>query len=231
MKLYDDIIQVYEPKLFSFKSSGGKFIIEEPGKEASVRKLCLDYHGQLMIINNIIFQKTDFLYKRDEETPKGLPEMQHGCDGVAIIEKKNKKFIIFIELKSEFSRGNIKKAERQLYTSYFRIMELLYSIEDFNPDEYKKCGIIVSHPLSSNELVKISKKKEIKIDLDRYEKQCLSWSNTKLKSYNLDKRYSGLGKLPVKEFLYFENLPVFHLTVNEKSKEGQFDLDELLNKL
>ncbi len=110
-------------------------------------------------------------------------------------------------------------------------MKLLYCIEDFNPDEYKKCGIIVLHPISSNELVKISKKKEIKIDLDRYEKQCLSWSNQKLKSYNLDKRYSGLGKLPIKKFLYFENLPVFHLAVNEKSKEGQFDLDELLNKL
>lgn len=53
----------------------------------------------MMSIDKGIFEKTDFLFKSDENVEGKMPKLQHSCDGVLIIEQKEGKYIAFIELK------------------------------------------------------------------------------------------------------------------------------------
>lgn len=106
-------------------------------------------------------------------TDESMPKLRHSCDSVMIIERKEEKFIVFIELKSEYSNTNIRKAEKQLCASYLRIMFLLSCIENEDLLQYKKCGIIVSHPIDTKDLMLIQKKKQNGFNLSRYERQCL----------------------------------------------------------
>lgn len=84
MLLYDHLIKVFNPTLFDIRYRGGIFNLEETEKNATVKKIELEYHGQLMTISNSIFNKTDFLFLEDDKVAPELPKLQHGCDGVLV---------------------------------------------------------------------------------------------------------------------------------------------------
>lgn len=159
MILYDKLTKVFNSRWFQLKYNGGTFSIKEQEVGASVKEIVFEYHGQLMSIHKDIFNKTDFLYKDDDETEKEMPPLRHGCDGVLVIERKDERFIIFVELKSKYTEGNISKAEKQLSASYFRMMSLFSILDRIEYSRYKKCGIIVSHPIETEKLTLIQKRK------------------------------------------------------------------------
>lgn len=232
MKLYDDLTEVFSKNWFCFEQKGGIIKIEETSKQATVRSVELEFHGQAVNIHKQIFEKTDFLFKPDKEVQSKMPKLQHSCDGILIIKQREQKYLVFIELKSDYTKDNIRTAEIQLCASYLRIMVLLNCIENFRSDEYKKCGIIVSHPLNQEKLNLILKKRNNKIKLDRFERQCLSFASKYPKGgFPMDKHYSLLGKLPVVDQLRFNTLPTFHFNVNKDSGTGRFSLNDILKHL
>lgn len=232
MQLYQNLIQIFNPNFFDITVGGGTYDVKETDSNATVKKVTFDYRGHLMSIDNSVFNKTDALFKEDENTDKGMPALRHGCDGVFVIEHNEQKYIVFIELKSSYTPDNIQKAERQIAASYLRIMMLLDCIDGVKLNQYKKCGIIVSHPLSTEKLTYIQKKKLVSgSDLTRYDKQCLRYATKKQESFPLTKQYAKLDKLPVKDSLYFGELPTFHISINHDSAQGRFNLDKLLKKL
>lgn len=232
MKLYNDLTGVFSKDWFRFEYKGGIIKIEETEKQATVKGVELEFHGQAINIHKGIFEKTDFLFKRDEDVQEKMHKLQHSCDGVLIIEQQGQKYLVFIELKSDYTSGNIRKAEIQLCASYLRIMALLNCMEDFQPDEYRKCGIIVSHPLNQEKLNLILKKRNSKMKLTRFEKQSLSFASKYPKGgFPMDKNYSLLGKLPIADCLRFDSLPTFHFNVNKDSGTGRFALNDILKRL
>ena len=46
MKIYDDLTKIFSDNWFHRKYHGGIFEIEEEGKQATVKKVELEYHGQ-----------------------------------------------------------------------------------------------------------------------------------------------------------------------------------------
>lgn len=232
MKLYDDLTKVFCEDWFHLENNGGIAEIKEDGKQATVRKAELVFRGQMMSIDKGIFEKTDFLFKPDEKVGEKMPKLQHSCDGVLIIEWKNQKYIVFIELKSDYTCDNIRKAEIQICASYLRTMALLNCVDGFDPRKYKICGIIVSHPMDVEKLNLALKRKNSNKKLTRFDRQCMAFSsNSKTKSFPMDKIYSMLGGLPVADHLRFDSLPTFHFNINKGCHTGRFYLDEVLNLL
>lgn len=232
MILYDKLTKVFDTRWFQLKYNGGTFSVKEQEVGASVKEIVFEYHGQLMSIHKDIFNKTDFLYKDDDETEKEMPPLRHGCDGVLVIERKDERFIIFVELKSKYTEGNISKAEKQLSASYFRMMSLFSILDRIEYSRYKKCGIIVSHPIETERLTLIQKKRNTKPKtLSRYERQCLQFSKKEPTNFPINRRYSQLYKLPIREDFYFNELPTFHVKVNRNAEQGKFNLDSILKLL
>lgn len=232
MILYDKLTKVFDAHWFLLKYNGGTFSVKEDEGGASVKEIVFEYHGQLMNIHKDIFNKTDFLYKNDDETERGMPQLKHSCDGVLVIERKEERFIIFVELKSKYSEENISKAEKQLSAGYFRMMSLLSILDGVEYNRYKKCGIIVSHPIETERLTRILKKKNTKVGtLSRFERQCLQFSKKEPVSFPINRIYSQLPKLPVKGNLCFNELPTFHVKVNRDEEQERFNLDSILKQL
>lgn len=147
MILYDKLTKVFDAHWFLLKYNGGTFSVKEDEGGASVKEIVFEYHGQLMNIHKDIFNKTDFLYKNDDETERGMPQLKHSCDGVLVIERKEERFIIFVELKSKYSEENISKAEKQLSAGYFRMMSLLSILDGVEYNRYKNVVSLYHTPL------------------------------------------------------------------------------------
>lgn len=232
MEIYDKLTKVFDKTLFDIKHTGDCYNIKEDESGAAVKNVEVEYHGKLMSINKDIFNKTDFLFYKEDETPENLPNMRHSCDGVLIVENKGNKYIIFIELKSDYSPTNIRKAEKQLCASYFRTMALLQCLDINDLDKYKKCGIIVSYQLDRSKVSLYQKIKKTKSkDLTWYERQALAFAFNDFRSFPISKKYSYLGRLPVKDNHIFEELPTFHLNVNKGCSNVKFRLNDILNQL
>lgn len=232
MQLYNDLIQVFNSDFFHLETTGGTFNIKEDEQGASVKQVSLDFHGQLMEIKKEVFNKTDFLFKDEKNTNQDMPVLRHGCDAILAIETRDKKYLVFIELKSDYTPDNIRKAEKQLCASYFRIMMLLACLKNVNLNQYKKCGIIVSHPLSTEKIAFIQKQKNTNSNkLNRYGKQSLIYAARGYQNFPLSRRYARLYCLPVKESFCFEELPTFHLSVPKDNCIGQFNLESILRQL
>ncbi|MDD6908574.1 MAG: hypothetical protein PUJ15_07770 [Bacteroidaceae bacterium] len=117
--MYDKLTKVFNAQWFLLKYNGGTFSVKEDEGGASVKEIVFEYHGQLMNIHKDIFNKTDFLYKNDDETERGMPQLKHSCDGVLVIERKEERFIIFVELKSKYSEENIFKSRKAIVCRLF----------------------------------------------------------------------------------------------------------------
>lgn len=229
-ELYDKLTLIFEPALFEFQSVGGNIIIREHESGASVNAVNIHYQGQVLSIDNKFIKNSHGIYP-DNRCRHPYPELKHDCDGILIISVREQKYIVLLELKSSYNPTNIKKAEKQLAASYMRLISRLNCLDDFDINSYKKCGIIISHPIETEELLRLSRKKNIFNNLNRYEKQTLVFSNNPLKSFAMDKTYAQLYKLPIKQDLYFDSLPLFHGKINNDSSSGNINIDDFLRKI
>lgn len=223
--LYNDLIHFYHPNLFEFKCCGGIIPIHEHETNATVKMVEICYHGKLLSINNNFLRECHNIYKDNENK---LPEIKHDCDGIFLLTKQEQKYFVLIELKSKYSKDNLEKAEKQLAASYIRVLSRLSCLKDFDISEYKVCGIIVSHNPTTSELSKADKKRHTKQTLDRYEKQMIAFRNDAT-PFELNHLFVRTNKLPIREDLLFNTLPVFH--INCYGESVKFDLDTILRKL
>lgn len=79
MEIYDKLTQVFSKDWFDIKHTGSCYGIVEEEKGAAVRNAEIVYHGKLMSINKDIFNKTDFLFYKEDDTSQNMPDLRHSC--------------------------------------------------------------------------------------------------------------------------------------------------------
>jgi hypothetical protein len=79
------------------------------------------------------------------------------CDGIVLFEKNGQNYILFCELKSNYSLDNIVKAKDQLVGSFVKFKGLLSCIQGYKQEDYKPIGLIVSFEPTQEQLTMISK--------------------------------------------------------------------------
>ena len=226
--LHNKLGSLYKPSLFEYKSNGGMVNINEHDSGAKVKKASINYHGQLLVVDNCLLKECHKIY---DDNIVGCPELQHDCDGILFIKYRNKKYFVLIELKSRYTEENITKAEKQIAASYIRVLSRLSCIDGFNSDEYIKCGIIVSYAPSISGLRKTNQKKaQNKTALTRYDRQMRAFSKAK-GYFTLNKVFVRFGNLPLRQDLMFDELPVFHVNVDEGADSVRFDIYDILKEL
>lgn len=226
-KLYDNLTKLFNPALFQLQCCGGITTINEAESGATVKKAEMDYHGKLLTIDRNFIQKGHDIY---EDNNLRKPELRHECDGIFFLTQSEQKYFILVELKSKYSKDNLEKAERQLTASYIRVLSYLFSLENFDTKEYKACGIIISHEPEEKEILKMNRKKKTKIHLDRYEKQMETFMKNS-GPFDLKDTFVHINKLPIRQSLLFNTLPIFHVNVTSNGSSVKFELDRILKQL
>lgn len=142
----NDLTQLYKPTYFESKS--GSIVVKEPQKEArTLKEVTFTFTGSMIFINPKFLDDSTEIYIKP---PTGV-SFRHICDGIFILEQNEKKYIIWIELKSGYN-DVCKKAIDQLATSYVKTKSHLMNFSTFNPAEYIELGIIVSFPPKPEDL-------------------------------------------------------------------------------
>jgi|GEM_PF-3987766 len=223
--MYKHLTSIYEKSFFEEYSGGCQVLIDGQDSEY-VKSACFIAHSKRVVsIDPKILKEVHCIYKKNDDKPK----MRHECDGIYIVDDENKKYIVFVELKSKHTEANFKKAELQIAISCVRVVSRLDNFRDFDARKYNFVGIIVSQKLLSQTFFKYKSKKETKQN-SRYEKNALMQYKNKDAFYELLPFDVGLSKLDLKENILFSRLPIFNVTAIGKEKNN-IDLYRLLKKL
>lgn len=169
MKIYDDLTAIYKDCFFTDCHAGDVLTINERDGNPKVVNVNIQVSSDLMYINSDFLHGCTTKYYKDNDGRK--PEVQHDCDGIMIVKYQNTDYLVLVEMKSDYNRENIKKAEKQLAASYFRIIRHLLPLRNFNYYACKVCGVIISLPVSTEIKRNIRNKKSTNKQLVRFEQQ------------------------------------------------------------
>lgn len=225
MQIYNDLTSIYKDDFFCDCHAGDTITVKEVDGKPKVVDV------NIQVLSDIMFIKSDFLqgssskYFKDNQSK---PEVQHDCDGIMIVHYQGDDYLVLLELKSDYTRDSIKKAEKQLAASYFRIMHYLAPLRKFNCYACKVCGIIVSLPVDTETKRDIRKKKNVRHALTRFEQQAEHFIK-KSSPYMLKDDVTCIGKLPVHPQYVIDPLPLFHIDANPGSTT--IDIYNSLKKL
>lgn len=217
MQIYNDLVTIYKDNFFSECHDGDVLTISEQDGNPKVVDVNISVSTDLLFINSDFLHHSTTRYYKDNV---GRPEVQHDCDGILLVRYMNNDYLILMELKSEYNRDNIKKAEKQLAASYFRIIRHLIPLRNFNSYTCKVCGIIVSLPVSTEIKRSIRNKKNVGRLLPRFEGQADHFMRN-TNPYMLADEVVELGNLPIHPQYFMNPLPIFHVDANE----GSTDID------
>ncbi len=215
MKIYNDLTAIYKDEFFTDCHDGDVVTINEQDGNPKVVNVNIKALSDLLYINSDFLHGCTVKYYRDNN---GKPEVQHDCDGILIVRYQNTDYLVLIEMKSDYNRDNIKKAEKQLAASYFRIIRHLMPLRDFNCYACKVCGVIISLPVTTEIKRDIRNKKNTNRPLARFEQQADHFIRQE-KPYMLDDQKVGFGKLAIHPQYYMTSLPVFHVDANMGSTD------------
>lgn len=211
-----------------FQTASGKLTVREQQQSSSaLRQVELSYTG------DAIFISPQFL--DDESRPYFKPtsglNLRQICDGVILLSKEGKNYLIVLELKSGYN-DVCKKAVNQLAACYVKTKFHLHRFASYSPSDYEELGLIISFPPTSsdeldvenNEMV-MGRKLQITGQEDpvqkRYDRELRTAHQTTLSGadYQMD-------KLPLASPYLLNTLTVKHCQVN--APEAAVDLDALL---
>lgn len=225
MRIHDDLIAIYQDRFVSEYHQGDCCRIEESNGEPGVEGVNIKVLSDMTSIDHSFLDHTTTLYYKNNTCK---PEVQHDCDGILLVNFNNVDYLVLMELKTSYTCTNIKKAEKQLAASMFRVLCRLYPLTSFNIHQYKVCGIIVSLPVGAELKRDIIKKKNANVTLRRYEEQAAHFLK-KSDPYNLDDTHVKIGNLPVNQVFVKNPLPIFHIDVEKGVSE--IDIYNCLRKL
>ncbi len=212
MQICNDLKSIYKDYFFCEYHDGDIFEIEEHCGEPGVDGVRICVQSDLTNISNEFLHKTTVSYIRDN-THK--PEIQHDCDGIMLIHHNNNDYLVAIELKTTYSNTNIKKAEKQIAASLFRMIYRLNPFNSFNFHSYKICGMIVSLPISTEIKRDIRKKQNTGKTLRHFEEQASHFLRTSMPYILEDDEHIKMSELPVNQTYIIKQIPLFHIDVNK----------------
>lgn len=225
MKIYDALTSIYKDKFFKEYSSGDVLIVSERDGKPKVKEVQIDINSEVTYIDSEFLHNVTSKYYRDNQCK---PELQHDCDGVLIIIFNNTLYLVFLELKSDYTIDNIVKAEKQISTSYFRLIRHLLPFKCFNFYSCKVCGVIISLPIGVETKRKIRNKKNVGRTLSRFEQQAEHFTKKK-NPYLLKSEYTGMDKLLVYDSYVMSSFPIFHIDANAGTTN--MDIYKILRRL
>lgn len=221
---------IYDHRLFNEKPLFLTIKNENEDKKDVLKYVVLKSKGTFIKLENGIFEGSSKIYHKEDD----FVSFKKSCDGVFLLHRGDRHFLIFAEIKSGFEEIK-KKAFSQLISSYVRIKNLLATIDTYNNDEYEEVGLIISYP--STVVADIESNSEYSISrgyvssrwnsvLNRYDyslrKQCQV--NLQLKHFNIDKMHITPGFIN-------ESFLVRHIDVESKANSDEIDLDPVLDAI
>ena len=139
------------------------------------------------------------------------------CDGIMLIERSGKKYLVVCELKSSFDSDEIAHAKDQLVGSYIKMVGILSTLQNFNRDEYEVRGVIASFEPSDEAIDALTK-----CEGDPKKRFTLRLAN--------DKKYMMPSIKCQKSFSPFDvrDFEIFYVPVPNRSITHTIDLPSLL---
>lgn len=141
MITYDDLMNSIYDSCFFEKPASSFTLSEKQNASDKLNRVAFSLSGNAINIRNEILSKTSEGYRKISESLS----FRKDCDGLVLIDKDDKHYLVFIELKSGF--GDVaNKAVFQIASSYVRLKHYLSAIDTYSPNDYQEIGIIISYP-------------------------------------------------------------------------------------
>jgi hypothetical protein len=192
-----------------FERSAGTLLIQETEKDAAVKSAAFETEGDLLHIRKEFLDASKELYIRNNDCT-GI-ELEHCCDGIVLLSEKDKMYVFLIELKSKYTKDNVKKAYNQLRASYLKLVTTLFAFKDFQLSDCCFAGILVSLPMEGETMIKYQKLLSVEQDKSsfNYFKFCMDLNFHG--ELFVQKEHLKYQSLPLKEELFPEELPLFYV--------------------
>jgi len=231
----DDLKQIYCPDFIS-DADNEIDVTEKQIDKYALSNVTFKFDGHITHIKQDILENTKKIYKNDVGKALHLSKI---CDGVLLLDKQNKHYIIYLEMKSGFSEVR-KKAILQIPSSYLKMNSLLKSFTSFDKLQYKEIGLIVSYPSDKNK--KDASDNNGKVMASKSSFRYNNHTEIIREKYYSILRDNGVAEFNGKDFymeklrnicpeMLFTKLIVVHCPVVDKCGEATVDLDEVFNKL
>lgn len=217
---------IYAPCLFEEKPAQVKIVNSKEGVKDKVEHIVLTSSGKFVNISNNILRKSREIYN----TFDGDVSFRKDCDGICLLHRGDRKFLIFTEVKSNFSTME-EKAYFQLITSYVRCKAFLSTLEDYILSEYEEVALAISYPfehkpISNNTQYQESRQStygKYALLKKRYRRQLEA--NSQL---YMDIKDFEIDKLHLKNGLINESLHLIHIPIENNSESAIINIDDIL---
>lgn len=225
-QIWDNLSYVYP--LLHFDRIGKSCVIHEKDAVAKVKDVKITTKGAAFVIKNSLQLTFDSLY----DANKGcMHHLSHNCDGVLAVEISNELYIVFIELKSKYCEGEINKARKQLLCAYLRTIMALNVVEGVDIASLHYCALIVSKPLSEEDLTNFHLY-DLQGTASDFCKEAISFAVNEdwMSSINRDAVFDA-PVTQIKDTYLPQSIPLFHVNVPEDKTGTTISIDRFLNKL
>ena len=224
--LHGKLQNIYSPTHFSGIASTCN--IHESEQQATVTDINISTSGRLFEVSNSFQKALQRLYNNSQQ----CTVLTCDCDGVLMAELDGQHYVIFVELKSSYTKKHIGKAQKQLLTGYFNILTHLNIVDGFDPTQWKYCSIIASHPIKTEDVRLYQQWQQQNSLKDCYCEKALFFAMHKEQpsTVKIDE-VSEIVPLPIKSPFLCGEMPLFHLDVPANSSSATFNIDSLLRTL
>lgn len=138
---YNELINSIFDSAYFEKPASRFSLLEKQNTSGKLHKVDFVLSGNAIVIKNDILSETSRGYKKIDNSVS----FKRDCDGLLLIDKDDKHYLVFIELKSSFNEV-ANSAIYQIASSYVRLKHYLMAIDSYNAGNYEEIGIIISYP-------------------------------------------------------------------------------------
>lgn len=214
---FDKAYPAFSPEYFTDSCK-----VEEPenaDKEA-FRELTLTGFDGYSFPHNLVAQTVSFAKQAQKKLIKPgnhCDVMRLNCDKVVLFELEEQKYMLFCELKSTFSTGEIVHAKDQIVGSLVKIRSLFHTLQGVKLDEYKPIGLIVSFQPTDEQINALSKNEDMK--------------SAFAVMLNADRKYNMPEKNTNRYFhpLNVGTIDFYYLPVPERQKTYSVDINTIIH--
>jgi hypothetical protein len=211
-----------------FKQHDGKVTKYEQQKKANkLEQVTYEHAGEIIEIENHLLKKC-----KDSFNSK-VPNCSYqcDCDGIFLLQVRDKDYIVYSEMKSNFD----EKAIWQISSSVVRTKLLLSSIKDFGLEKYQELGIIISYPIpveikiDDNDSFKTNKRKMISTyhkAIYRCKAELKKEKSTKVNGFNF-----SMSDAHIVEQYQPNNMIIKHVEVPKGNTSCSVNIDNLIASL
>lgn len=227
--------QLYNPCFFSRHADKHTWSEKQNNPDALANVEFLFQGGSISFISSQLLRKMQDVY-RDDAT--GTLNLRRICDGVLLLDRDDKHYLVILEVKSGF--GDVKKkAISQIPASYVKVKSLLNDFTSYNRNDYQEFGLIVSYPYQPKAKTDAAQNPVVmerkRIMVQNKQEMLLSKYNKALRETHsadfLGTDFELESFRNIDSCLFFDKLKVRHCPVADKCVNATIDLDSVIQTL